>query len=383
VGDVPLAPVELLIFQGTPFCNIDCVYCYLADRRNNSRISLDIVERACDRLVEADLIIDDPVVLWHSGEPLVLPASFYDKAFSVIESRLLGRRVEHKIQTNATLINDEWINLFRKWKVTVGISIDGPPSIHDGNRRTRGGGPTSAKVLASAKQIKEAGLRLQVICVLTRESIAIPGEIFDFFEGLGVDAIGFNIDEAEGVYLQSSHCREDASTAFYGFFREYFGRVASTNSKQSVRELHRGLSNIFKTDHRRSYENFPIQVLTVGHNGEVGTFSPELFRVEHAQFGRMTFGNVLDSNVFHNMRGDKRLHKIVDSINRGIAICQRNCGYFDVCKGGVPSNKLGEFGTFEVGQTIACQFRQQAATNAVVDLILSGVRPPMQGERIL
>ena len=209
--ELRLSPVELLIFQGTPFCNIDCSYCYLPDRANRSRISLETIATTCRRLARDGLVADNPEVLWHAGEPLVLPVEFYERAFATIEAELGVSAMRHKVQTNATLINDRWIDFFKAWQVSVGVSLDGPPHIHDRHRMTRSGRPTSERVLAGIARLKQAGLKLSVICVLTRHSIDKPEELFAFFELIGVDGVGFNIDEAEGPHLSSSHDGGDAS----------------------------------------------------------------------------------------------------------------------------------------------------------------------------
>jgi uncharacterized protein len=210
-----------------------------------------------------------------------------------------------------------------------------------------------------------------VICVLTRDSIDKPGELFDFFEGMAVDGVGFNIDEAEGPHVASSHQSSmSPRSEFRNFLLRYFERVVSTNSKQSVRELKRGLNNIFQKEHRSSYETLPIRVLTVGHNGDFGTFSPELFGLQHPEFGQLVFGNVSDPSAFRTLGTNPRLLAVNESILRGIEACSKTCSYFEVCRGGVPSNKLGEHGTFEATETIACQFRVKAVTDATVELMI-------------
>lgn len=370
--EISLSPVELLIFQGTPFCNIDCTYCYLPDRANRSRISLETIGTTCKLLVQDGLVANNPEVLWHAGEPLTLPVDFYERAFATIETELHASAVTHKLQTNATLLNDRWIDLFKTWHVSVGVSLDGPPHIHDRYRVTRSHGPTSARVLAGISRLKQAGLELSVICVLTRESIGNPEELFAFFESIGVDSIGFNIDEAEGPHLHSSHGDGDPMPVFRQFLRRYFDLVVSGNSKQNVRELTRGLRNVFQKTINCSDETVPIRVLTVGHSGDFGTFSPELFGLHHAEFGQLIFGNVSDSRAFRNLPGDPRFLQVLQSIRRGIDACARTCKYYETCKGGLPSNKLGEHGTFEATETMACKFKCQAVTDAAVDLLLSG-----------
>jgi uncharacterized protein len=367
-----LSPVKLLIFQGTPFCNIDCTYCYLPDRTDRSRISLETIAKACRHLAQDRLVADNPEVLWHAGEPLVLPAEFYERAFATIEAEIGGTAVRHKVQTNATLVNARWIDLFKRWGVSVGVSLDGPPHFHDRYRLTRSRAPTSQRVLAGIASLKDAGLGVNVICVLTRDSIEVPEELFEFFEKIGVDAIGFNIDEAEGAYLHTSHDEADPLPMFRRFLRRYFELVVSNNSKQNVRELTRGLGSVFRKDIACSDETVPICVLTVGHNGDFGTFSPELFGLHHPEFGRLVFGNVEDPGAFRNLTRDPRFLSILGSVNRGVAACAGSCRYYEVCKGGLPSNKLGEHGTFEATETTACKFKRQAVTDAVVDLLLAG-----------
>jgi uncharacterized protein len=373
--EIALAPVELLVFQGTPFCNIDCRYCYLGDRDNHARISVATVQEACRQLACEGLAAKQIDVLWHAGEPLVLPPDFYHRAFAAIEKEFGGAAVTHKLQTNATLIDHRWIELFRRWNVQVGVSIDGPPHINDCYRTTRAGRPTSGQVLAGIDKLREAGLDLSAICVLTRDSLNKPAELFAFFQDLGVDSLAFNIDEAAGPHRQSSHCGGDPAD-FRHFLTTYFSLVAETNSRQRVRELARGLMNVFKSTPESSYETVPIRVLTVGHDGGFSTFSPDLHGATHQKLGPFQLGNVHDPDAFRHLRNNHRLLAMLQSVRRGIDACASSCGYFQVCRGGLPANKFGEHGTLEATETTACQFKQQAVTDAVVALLLQGRLQP-------
>ncbi len=151
----------------------------------------------------------------------------------------------------------------------------------------------------------------------------------------------------------------------------YFQLVTEHNSKQCVRELTQGLRFVFEKDIGVSDETVPIEVFTVGHNGDFGTFSPELFGLSHEKYDRLLFGNVADPDALRKLPRDPRFLEVVASIRRGIEACRNSCRYFDVCKGGLPSNKLGEHGTFEATETLACQFKRQAVADAVVDLMLA------------
>jgi len=115
--------VKLLVLQPTPFCNIDCDYCYLANRLSTKKMqpaqAVDIV----DRLVASGAVGSDLSMVWHAGEPLVLASSYYEEIFSALAARRYPFTIRHSFQTNGMLINDEWCNLFQKWSINVGVSV--------------------------------------------------------------------------------------------------------------------------------------------------------------------------------------------------------------------------------------------------------------------
>lgn len=84
-------PLRLLVVQPTPFCNLDCDYCYLPSRDDRSRLPLDLLERTLERVLESPYASDDFTLLWHAGEPLTMPIAFYDEATALIRS-VLARR---------------------------------------------------------------------------------------------------------------------------------------------------------------------------------------------------------------------------------------------------------------------------------------------------
>ena len=136
--------VEMVIIQPTPFCNINCSYCYLPDRSNKHVLSQATVTRLFTELFASGWTNPELTILWHAGEPLAVPISFYREAFATIE-RLRpkdGPRpvvVKHSFQTNGMLITDAWCDLFKEWNVGIGVSIDGPRELHDFHRKTRSG----------------------------------------------------------------------------------------------------------------------------------------------------------------------------------------------------------------------------------------------------
>src|SRR5437588_7446046 len=113
-------------------------------------------------------------------------------------------RLNHCMQTNGTLINDEWCEFIKGCQIEIGVSLDGPKDLHDHNRKTRSLNGTFDRVVRGLSLLRNHDIPFHVISVLTRRSLADPTAIFEFFESLGIRRVHFNIEEIEGIHSQSS-----------------------------------------------------------------------------------------------------------------------------------------------------------------------------------
>jgi uncharacterized protein len=102
----PRPSIEMLVLQSTPFCNLDCSYCYLPDRTSKRQMSVATLQRTFERVFASPFLSNHLTVLWHAGEPLVPGVAYYENAFAIID-RLKPQNlaISHSIQTNATLLN--------------------------------------------------------------------------------------------------------------------------------------------------------------------------------------------------------------------------------------------------------------------------------------
>ncbi|MCB9268416.1 MAG: radical SAM protein [Lewinellaceae bacterium] len=169
-----IGPVELLILQGSPFCNINCKYCYLPDRMNKRRMARETVEKTIDQLIADQLFGTDVSIVWHAGEPLAVPLAYYQELIPLIRERVPAAvRVRHHLQTNAMLINDEWCAFIKENQIQVGISVDGPQFLNDINRLTRSGKSTFGKVMQGIAYLNEHDINYHAIAVITRRPCII------------------------------------------------------------------------------------------------------------------------------------------------------------------------------------------------------------------
>lgn len=367
-----MGPVRLIVLQATPFCNIDCSYCYLPDRGNSARISGPVLEALARKLVAEKLLESSVEVCWHAGEPLTVPPAHYDDLIDTL-ARVLGSAVEiqYSLQTNGTLVNDEWCKYFLRRRIRVGVSIDGPKYIHDQCRRDRRGIGTFDRVMKGIERLHAHGIRPYAICVLRRPSLPYPDEIFDFFQSIGIEDVCFNIEEIEAANPSSSLSDEQCYGAAVQYFRRYFELVAATENAHWCREFAYTLRRLCA----RSVHNAqitPLEMITVAADGTYSTLSPELIGMRKNGQPAFTLGHVSSAKSIRQSAAEARWLKLV---SRGVELCREQCKYFDVCGGGAPSNKIAENKTFVSAETLGCRFGVQAPIQAMLQYFHD--RPPL------
>jgi len=366
---------SLIVIQSTPFCNIDCSYCYLPHRNDRTTLAIDDLRRIFEKVLKFPTVSDHVTVVWHAGEPLVLGAKYYETAFSCIRDVSPdGLKIEHAFQTNAMLIDDAWCDLFERWDVGIGVSIDGPKHIHDAARKTRAGKGTYEKALIGIKCLQKRNIPFYVISVLTKAAFLEPDAIFSFYDELNIHDVGFNIEEQEGNHSISSLSSGFDDQIIIRFFARFAELMKERQFPIAVRELEETLASIRFLDKQGPKNNqlTPFGIITIGVNGDVFTFSPELAGYSSDEFPSYSIGNIF-SSTFEDLKNSATLSKMATEIKRGIELCRAECKYFSVCGGGAPSNKMFENGSFVSTETMYCRLSKKQITDFVLTMIESHV----------
>lgn len=361
----------LAVMQPTPFCNIDCQYCYLPDRKNKATMPMEVVSRIADEVFSSALVEAPIVFLWHLGEPLAVPIAFYERAFAAIESanQKYGRPYSHSFQTNGTLINAGWVELFKRHRVGIGVSIDGPAFIHDRMRITRAGKGTHHEVLRGIALLREAGVPYGAIAVLTDKTLDHPDEFFDFFSRQAIEDVAFNIDEIEGVNQKTSFGQSMAVERFKAFLRRLLELSEEHRGSMKMREIWTNLRTLSSGEpDPYNTMNQPYRILNFAANGDFTTFCPELLGAKGGRFGRLVMGNILTEGLA-NLRSNSTFVAVHDEIERGVAACKESCSYWRFCGGGSPSNKFFEHGRFDVTETVTCNIHKKATVDVLLDFL--------------
>jgi uncharacterized protein len=367
-------PLDLLVIQPTPFCNLDCSYCYLPFRQSRHRIQPATLAKIFERVFESSVVKGPFTVVWHAGEPLVLPVAFYAEAIKIIADLNHNEvRVDQSLQTNGTLITPEWCRFIAETGLRIGVSIDGPAFLHDANRKTRTGRGTHANVLRGIRQLQDHGISFHVITVLTREALAFPEEMFKFFCEHRVYRIGFNVEEIEGPHRNSSLQGKEAHDEYLEFMSRFYDYVQASELPFAIREFDSVLGNILQAEGRGlPHQIVPMAIISIDYEGNFSTFSPELLGLQSSEFGGFSFGNVY-RNSLEDIFRDSHFLKIHADIMRGVEKCYKSCPYFGFCGGGAPVNKLFENGSFNSTETLFCRMSIQAVVDVVVSKLEEGL----------
>ena len=189
-------PLYVMLKPAGAHCNLACKYCYYLEKNKlyptaqRHLMSDEMLEQFTREYIEAQTM-SQVLFTWHGGEPLLRSIDFYRKALSLQQKYAGGRHIDNIIQTNGTLLTDEWCEFFAQNHWLVGISIDGPQPDHDHYRLTAAGKPSWKKVMQGIKLLKKHGVEWNAMAVVNAYNANHPLEFYRFFKENGCQFLQF------------------------------------------------------------------------------------------------------------------------------------------------------------------------------------------------
>ena len=373
-------PIGLVVVQSTSLCNLDCSYCYLPDRQKKRVFDLDLLPLLVQRILESPYAGPEFSLVWHAGEPLTLPTGWYDQATAILHRSLAEHGAEdleftQHVQTNSTLINDAWCDCFQRNRIVVGISVDGPEEIHDAHRRFRNGRGSHSLAMKGIEALHRNDVPFHCISVLTADAMEQPERMYRFFRDHGINDVGFNVEEQEGIHTSSSMQGSAMEEKYRNFLREFWHLSEQDGYPVVLREFQQVISLIQDNQRMTQNElNRPFSILSVDWQGNFSTFDPELLSVASDQYGTFNLGNLRDLSLVDSTQTDQ-FRRLLDDMTSGVDTCQKGCEYFGLCGGGNGSNKFWEHGTLASSETNACRFGTQIPVQVLLERFEAG--PPL------
>lgn len=207
-----------------PVCNLNCSYCYYLEKKtlypDNDKYLMDddILQKYIIQHIQAST---ENVInfSWHGGEPLLAGIDFYRKVLNIQRRhKPVGSVIINGIQTNGTLLDEEWCRFLSAEKFIIGMSIDGPGEMHNNHRRTKTGGTTLKMVLNGYELLMKHGVIPEILCVVNSGNVKYPLVIYDFFKELGTKYITFLplVERQPGII--SGVSEDSVPSEEFGFF---------------------------------------------------------------------------------------------------------------------------------------------------------------------
>lgn len=166
-------------------CNLNCAYCFYLPKMalyedERFRMSDEVLESYLRQLIDAHRV-PEVTVAWQGGEPTLMGLDFYRRAVA-LEARFRkpGQTIQNTVQTNGTLLTDEWCAFFRENGFLVGVSLDGPPAMHDAYRTDRRGQPTAERIIAGIRLLQKHGVDYNVLTTVNAANADHPLEVYRY-----------------------------------------------------------------------------------------------------------------------------------------------------------------------------------------------------------
>ena len=357
-----------------PVCNLNCEYCFYLEKKalfgpgEQYRMSDAVLAAFMNNYVDSQPT-PEVAFVWQGGEPTLLGIDFFKRVVDLQRPFRGLKQISNAIQTNGTLLTDEWCSFLKKNNFMVGISLDGPKEIHDRYRRDRAGNGSFDKVMRGLKLLQKHGVDYNVLASVARETTKHPLEIYRFFRDQGIEFVQFApiverlpdlMSRMHGLRLAGPAAldREEEQTGFtpWTVDAEAYGDFLIAIYEEWVRY---DVGKIFVMNFEWALNAWignssPVCIhaktcgrsLVMEHNGDV-------YACDHYVYPETRLGNIMTSSL--NDMAEK-------SLQTGFGIAKesalprwcRECDVLAACQGGCPKHRFAKTHYDEPGLQYLC-----------------------------
>ncbi|KAA6349200.1 Anaerobic sulfatase-maturating enzyme [termite gut metagenome] len=360
-------PLYVMLKPAGSVCNLACDYCYylekakLYDKDSNHILSEELLEKFTEEYINSQTM---PQILftWHGGEPLMRPLSFYKKAIECQKRYARGRTVDNCLQTNGTLLTDEWCKFFHDNNWLVGISIDGPQEFHDSYRKNKQGRPSFHKVMQGINLLKKYNVEWNAMAVINEYNADHPLDFYNFFKEMDCRYIQFApiveriTRHEDGRHLASLQDDESKLTDFSitpNQWGDFLCTLFDEWIKQDVGKYYIQLFDATLANWAGEQPGICILSKNCGHAG-VMEFNGDVYACDHFVFPEYKLGNIRSQTLVEMMYGDKQT-SFGGMKQASLPTQCKNCNYLFACNGECPKNRFSRTKDGESGLNYLCE----------------------------
>ncbi|OPX94190.1 MAG: Anaerobic sulfatase-maturating enzyme [Syntrophorhabdus sp. PtaB.Bin006] len=343
-----------------PMCNLSCEYCFYLEKQTlfapNEKYPMpeDVLRAYIANYITSQA---GPVVefVWQGGEPTLLGIDFFKRVMELQKHFAGAKTITNALQTNGTLLTDEWCTFLKKHNFMVGISLDGPREIHDRYRRDKKGGGTFDSVMRGLKLLQKHGVEYNVLACVARETARKPLDVYRFFKSQGVEFIQFSpvverisgsLSAQTGLRLAGPASLKEAENCTevtpWSVIPEDYGDFLIAVYEDWVRQ---DVGSVFVMNFEWALNAWignpsPVCVhatqcgrsVVIEHNGDV-------YACDHCVYSQYRLGNIKTG----------KLSKLVErSLQSGFGVAKeialprwcRECDVLKACQGGCPKHRF-------------------------------------------
>ena len=369
-------PLYVMLKPAGAHCNLACKYCYYLEKNNlyqNSHrhlMSDEMLEQFTREYIEAQTM---PQVLftWHGGEPLMRSIDFYKKALELQKKYAHGKQIHNVIQTNGTLLTDEWCEFFAKNHWLVGISIDGPQEYHDHYRVTPAGKPSWEKVMQGISLLKKHRVEWNAMAVVNAYNAEHPLEFYHFFRDNGCQYLQFTpiverlTEHEDGRTLASLADDREIPLADASVTPQQWGNFLCTIFDDWVRhDVGKTFVEIFDCTLANWMGVLPgicAYSKECGHAG-VMEHNGDVYSCDHFVFPEYKLGNIREQSLIDMLYGEKQ-QAFSRLKHTSLPRQCKECDMEFACHGECPKNRFEKDKYGEPGLNYLCQGYYQYYTH--------------------
>ena len=369
-------PLYVMLKPAGAHCNLACKYCYYLEKNNlyqNSNrhlMSDEMLEQFTREYIEAQTM---PQVLftWHGGEPLMRSIDFYKKALALQKKYAHGKQIDNVIQTNGTLLTDEWCEFFAQNHWLVGISIDGPQEYHDHYRVTPAGKPSWEKVMQGISLLKKHRVEWNAMAVVNAYNAEHPLEFYHFFRDNGCQYLQFTpiverlTKHEDGRTLASLADDREIPLADASVTPQQWGNFLCTIFDDWVRhDVGKTFVEIFDCTLANWMGVLPgicAYSKECGHAG-VMEHNGDVYSCDHFVFPEYKLGNIREQSLIDMLYGEKQ-QAFSRLKHTSLPRQCKECDMEFACHGECPKNRFEKDKYGEQGLNYLCQGYYQYYTH--------------------
>jgi uncharacterized protein len=326
-------------------CNLRCDYCFFLEKSNlypdsGFRMSDDVMEAFVRQTIEAQQV---PFVTlaWQGGEPTLMGLDFFRRALAVEQDALpAGWKAERTIQTNGTLLDDEWAAFLAENDVLVGLSIDGPRELHDAYRHDGAGASVFDQVEAAARLLQKHGAEFNVLCTVNAANASRPLDVYRYFrDELGARFLQFipiveiETEPADGVPGVVTD-RSVGSLAYGTFLSTIFDEWVRRDVGEVFVQFFDGVLAAYV----RGYSSLCVLRPTCG-DGVALEHNGDLYSCDHFVDASHLLGNITEVPIGELVRSDRQ-RSFGEAKRDTLPRFCRECDYLFACNGECPKNRI-------------------------------------------